>query len=286
MSAIGRIFLVLNLILSALFVGWAAKIINAENSYRTQYETKVSEAEAADMAANKRIDELSAQLSTQKALQADVAGERDDLEREVANLKSDLETERQRAAELESNDKTMTNALSGFSTRIESMDSAKDAAVAEARDAMAERDAAVAARMQADTARKKAEDMLDQANLQIADLEKELTASTKMVSRQSAQLATIVDEYNIDLDKLMSQEYVEGNVLSVKNADGISLVALNVGSDNKVMRGMTFQIWNQGRYKGEVRVESVSPTMCSALVTMLADDSTPMAEGDNAATRL
>ncbi len=205
MSAIGRIFLVLNLILSALFVGWAAKIINAENSYRTQYETKVSEAEAADMAANQRIDELSAQLSTQKALQADVAGERDDLEREVANLKSDLETERLRVAELESNDKTMTNALSGFSTRIESMDSAKDAAVAEARDAMAERDAAVAARMQADTQRKKAEDMLDQANLQIADLEKDLTASEKMVSRQSAQLATIVDEYQIDLDKLMSQ---------------------------------------------------------------------------------
>jgi chromosome segregation ATPase len=286
MSAIGRIFLVLNLILSALFVGWAAKIINAENSYRTQYETKVSEAEAADMAANQRIDELSAQLSTQKALQADVAGERDDLEREVANLKSDLETERLRVAELESNDKTMTNALSGFSTRIESMDSAKDAAVAEARDAMAERDAAVAARMQADTQRKKAEDMLDQANLQIADLEKDLTASEKMVSRQSAQLATIVDEYQIDLDKLMSQEYVEGNVLSVKNADGISLVALNVGSEDKVMRGMTFQIWHQGRYKGEVRVESVSPKMCSALVTMLADDSVPMAEGDNAATRL
>ncbi len=49
---------------------------------------------------------------------------------------------------------------------------------------------------------------------------------------------------------------------------------------------MTFQIWHQGRYKGEVRVESVSPKMCSALVTMLADDSVPMAEGDNAATRL
>ena len=269
MSAIGRIFLVLNLILSALFVGWAAKIINAENSYRTQYETKVSEAEAADMAANQRIDELSAQLSTQKALQADVAGERDDLEREVANLKSDLETERLRVAELESNDKTMTNALSGFRTRIESMVSATDAADAEARDAMAERDAAVAARMQADTQRKKAEDMLDQANLQIADLEKDLTASEKMVSRQSAQLATIVDEYQIDLDKLMSHEYVEGNVLSVKNADGISLVALNVGSEDKVMRGMTFQIWHQGRYKGEVRVESVSPKMCSALMTML-----------------
>ena len=204
----------------------------------------------------------------------------------MANLKSDLETERLRVAELESNDKTMTNALSGFSTRIESMDSAKDAAVAEARDAMAERDAAVAARMQADTQRKEAEDMLDQANLQIADLEKDLTASEKMVSRQSAQLATIVDEYQIDLDKLMSQEYVEGNVLSVKNADGISLVALNVGSEDKVMRGMTFQIWHQGRYKGEVRVESVSPKMCSALVTMLADDSVPMAEGDNAATRL
>lgn len=286
MSAIGRIFLVLNLILSALFVGWAAKVIKEEDSYRAQYQTAVADAEAAAEEAEEAQSALSAQLNTARAEEATVVSQRDDFEREVANLKEDLASERQRVAELESNVKTMTASLEGFRSTIESMEASKDAAVADAREAREARDEAVAARMTADTSRKGVEDELDQAQARIADLEMELTTAEKMVSRQSAQLATIVDEYNIDLSSIMDQPYVEANVLSVKESGGISLVALNVGSNDNVKRGMTFQIWNDGKYKGEVRVESVTPDMCSALVTMLADDSTPMSEGDNAATRL
>lgn len=286
MSAIGRIFLVLNLILSALFVGWAAKVIKEEESYRNQFESAVTEAETA---ADKAADDLSAMTAerdTARANQAAVASQRDDFEREVASLKADLETERQRVADLTSNDKTMTNNIAGLNATIESLSSSKDAAVSDLRDATAERDAAVQARMAADTARKGVEDALDQAQLRIADLETELTAATKMVSRQDAQLATIVEQYQIDLDSIMDQPYVEATVLSVKQAGDISLVALNVGSNDEVKRGMTFQIWRDGRYKGEVRVESVTPNMCSALVTSLADQGMPMSEGDNAATHL
>lgn len=286
MSAIGRIFLVLNLILSALFVGWASKVIKHEDSYRSQYEQAVTDAEAAAKAAEAELTAVSAQLQTVKAEEANATSERDDAEREVANLKADLEAERQRVADLESNVKTMTASLSDINATLGSMEDSKNNAVADAREARDARDAAVSARMQADTARKSVEDSLDQANQRIADLEVALTSANKMVSRQSAQLATIVNDYNIDLSSLMDQPYVEATVLSVKEANGIALVALNVGSDDNIKRGMTFQIWKNGRYKGEVRIESVTPGMSSALVTVLADDSVPMAEGDNAATRL
>jgi len=179
----------------------------------------------------------------------------------------------------------MTNSLGDLNSTLSSLEDAKDAAVAEARSSQAERDEAVAARMDADTARADVEDQLDQASLYIADLEKQLTSNLALISRKDAQLATIVDEYNIDLGKLLDQPLIEAAVLSVKKADGINLVALNVGSDNNVARGMTFQIWSGGQYKGEVRVDNVMPNMCSALVT-IAVDGTMIAEGDNAATRL
>ena len=70
---------------------------------------------------------------------------------------------------------------------------------------------------------------------------------------------------------LLDQPMINASVLSVKKADGFDLVALNVGSDDDVMRGMTFQIWSGGQYKGEVRVDSVMPGMCSAIVTTSVD---------------
>lgn len=285
MSAIGRIFLVLNLILSALFVGWASQVLAKSEEWRTQYVDEV----AAHAATQKTLDEenntLSAQLAAAKARNSAVVDERNTFEQQLADRTTDLETERGRGAVLQGDVTTMTNSLGDLNSTLSSLEDAKDAAVAEARSSQAERDEAVAARMDADTARADVEDQLDQASLYIADLEKQLTSNLALISRKDAQLATIVDEYNIDLGKLLDQPLIEAAVLSVKKADGINLVALNVGSDNNVARGMTFQIWSGGQYKGEVRVDNVMPNMCSALVT-IAVDGTMIAEGDNAATRL
>jgi predicted nucleic acid-binding Zn-ribbon protein len=285
MSAIGRIFLVLNLILSALFVGWASNYLNQSEEWRGKYDGKVSELVETTQKLNEEADALQAKLDAATARLATAESQRDGFERQAADRQTELDTERGRAASLQGDVTTMTNSLSDLNTTLSTLEDAKDAAVAEARQAQSERDDAVAARMDADAARTEIEDQLDKAGLRIVDLETALTSTQSMLSRKDAQLATIVDEYNIDLKKLLDQPLIEAAVLSVKNSDGFSLVALNVGSDDKVERGMTFQIWSGGQYKGEVRVDSVMPGMCSALVTT-AVDGTSISEGDNAATRL
>ncbi len=285
MSAIGRIFLVLNLILSALFLGWATQVLAKSDEWKGKYDQAVSDHAETQQTLEEDANALSAQLIAAKARTATTEGERDTFEQQVADLGNDLETERGRSAGLQGDVTTMTNGLSDINSTLSSLEGAKDAAVAEARSAMSDRDDAVAARMEADTERNLMSDGLDAANLRIADLEKSLTSTSAQLSRKDAQLATIVDEYNIDLGKLLDQPLIEATVLSVKKADGFDLVALNVGSDDEVARGMTFQIWSGGQYKGEVRIDSVTPGMSSALVIM-AVNGTSMAEGDKAATRL
>jgi invasion protein IalB len=104
-------------------------------------------------------------------------------------------------------------------------------------------------------------------------------------SKYKTQLDTVVAEYKVPIGDVLEQPLVEATVLSVKNTADFSMVALNVGSDNMVEKGMTFEIWAGDMYKGQVRVDNVTPNMCSALVT-LAVDGASIAEGDNAATRL
>jgi hypothetical protein len=63
------------------------------------------------------------------------------------------------------------------------------------------------------------------------------------------------------------------------------LVAINVGSNKGVKRGYTFEIYDGGTYKGQVRVEFVHADMCSGLITRTAPGQS-MRQGDGATTRL
>ena len=285
MSAIGRIFLVLNLILSALFVGWAANLIKVEDGYRTQLEETQAELAQAQEDADNEAASLQAQLGTAESREATTRNERDAARNEAQGLSDDIEALRAEKASLQADITRMSNSLGDINTTLASVEAAKDRAVDEARTADAERDDAVDARMEADTARIQAEDALDSANGRIAQLEADLNDALAMGSKLETQLATVVAEYNVPVGALLEQPYVEATVLSVKNTADFSMVALNVGSDDAVKKGMTFEIWSGGQYKGTVRVDNVTPNMCSALVT-LAVDGTYIAEGDNAATRL
>jgi len=285
MSAIGRIFLVLNLILSALFLGWASQVLTKSDEWRGKYDDKVAELAETTQNLDEEANAISAKLSAAKARLGAAEGQRDGFEQQLTDSMNDLEAARGTIADLQANVTTMTNGLGDLNSTLSSVEDAKDAAVAEARQAQSERDDAVAARMEADASRTDISDQLDSASLRIADLEKSLTSAQAMVSRKDAQLATIIDEYNIDIGGILDQPLIEAAVLSVKRSDGFDLVALNVGSDDDVKRGMTFQVWSGGQYKGEVRVDSVMPGVCSALV-ITAVDGTSMSEGDNAATRL
>ncbi|MDF1799090.1 MAG: hypothetical protein P1V81_07940 [Planctomycetota bacterium] len=285
MSAIGRIFLVLNLILSALFLGWASQVLAKSDEYKGQLETAVAEHAEAQNKLDEDIRALQAQLTSSETNYLTAKNDRDTARNQAQALQEDLDALSAEKQALGQDVTTMSNNLGDINTTLASVAAAKDRAVEAAREASSQRDSAVKARMEAESARVDAEDSLDAANGMIAALETQLNSALAEASHFKTQLDTVVAEYNVPIGDVLDQPLVEATVLSVKNTDQFSMVALNVGSDDKVKKGMTFEIWQGGKYKGQVRVDSVTPAMCSALVT-LAVDGASISEGDNASTRL
>lgn len=285
MSAIGRIFLVLNLILSAVFLGWASNALSTSEEYKGQLEAKQVELAEAQAAGDAAAADLQAQLNTAKASAATARNSRDDFETLSTGLKTDLEAQTARNETLNGNVTIIGSNLADLNNTLAAVEKAKDDAVALAAKAKADADKATRDKMDADKARAAAEDNLDQADAMIAMLEAKNNSAMSSISELETTLATAVEIYNIPLSEIRRQPLVNGTVLSVLDRDGISLVSLNVGSDDEVTRGMTFEVWAGGQYKAQVRVESVMPGMCSALVIKTVDGTTIM-EGDHADTRL
>ncbi len=285
MSAIGRIFLVLNLILSALFVGWAANALSTSEEYKKQLDTEVASHATTQSEADSMAEGLRAELSTAKTRAASLLDERNDFSNNATRLQGELDAALARTDSLGGDVAVIGSTIADLNSTLGAMEAAKNKAVADAAQAKSNADDATDAKMAADSARIDAEDALDSANAMIAALETSLASSKASNSRLSATLATAVEEYGIALGEITSQPEISSTVLSVKQSGDIALVALNVGSDDAVVKGMTFEIWSGGQYKGQVRVESVMPGMCSALVTK-AVDNTSIAEGDHADTRL
>ena len=63
------------------------------------------------------------------------------------------------------------------------------------------------------------------------------------------------------------------------------LVSINKGSNDGVLRGFVFDIYNGAQYKGRVRVETVQGDMCTAVI-LKTYEGRSIEQGDNAATHI
>ncbi len=129
------------------------------------------------------------------------------------------------------------------------------------------------------------DEIVAEANGTIADLERALTTEKRHSSSLDTQLKTLVDATGVSLAEITALPLIEGAVLQTEYSIAPGLVALNVGSGNGVQRGFTFDIYSGNAYKGQVRVESVRPGMCTALIVRTVSGQN-ISQGDSATTRL
>ena len=285
MSPIGRIFIVLNLILAGLFLGWASQVVDFQQDYRKQLQD--------EQAAHALTQEESE--ATISALRSELNGSKDDarLSREQAqsdkdravSLEGQLATARNDLATSQNTNDTHAQTISGFKDTIEGLDRSKSSAVDAAHSAESERDTAQDEAQAAELARRDAVDALSDANSMIAQLEIDLNSTVREAASLDAQLAILLDMTNTTRDMLSGQPLIKGAVLGTRMDLGKGLVALNVGSNQGVMRGMSFHIFSGSTYKGSVRVEDVQADKCSALVVLPVPGAT-MGQGDQATTQL
>ena len=285
MSSVGKIFIILNLLLAAAFLGWASSAVSNSQKWMSEHTAlkAMTDAEREDL--NAQIDTLTAekgQIEQSRVTQRELANQ---LQARADNLETQLAEAKAMNAQLRGDVTAIQETLNGYKDTIDQLEANKDRAVDESRQRERERDEAVAAQLAAEEAQRAAEETLAGAEQTIAQLETDLTSTRGDLSQRSTELSTLMDVTNTSLDQIMSQDLVEGSVVEVRNDVPPGLLALNVGSDDGVVRGMTFEIFNGNQYKGQARVQSVLPNNCSALIIRTVEGRT-MQQGDRAATRL
>lgn len=285
MSPIGRIFIVLNLILAAVFLGWASNLVGASQDYKARLELEQKDHANTKETLGDEIASLKSQLAAAQDTQRQYREERDRNDDRATSLEAQLNDAQNENAQLRGEVSKMNETISNFNETIASLEQAKSRAVDLANEAERERDEATAAAAAAESGQRDVQEELEDAGRQIAKLQMALTDAKKQISTKETQLATLVDVTGVNISDIMAQPQIEAAVLSVFTDLEPGLVSISAGSEQGVKKGMTFEIYRGNTYKGRVRVENVRDTFSSALVTLVAEGTT-MSQGDSASTRL
>lgn len=285
MSPIGRIFIVLNLLLAAVFLGWAGNNVATSHQYKTKYEAEVAAHATTESEFETQVSDLRVQLDT-KSAEADTArSERDDASRDRDRLTQENSNLQRQLSEANATNDKNAAAISDIQATLDTINTQKDEAVARAREAEIARDEALATAQEAGSRSEDLEARNAALQNDIKDLNGTIAGLNREVSSLDTQLATLVDVTGVSVADIAAQELINASVLQAVYDIKPGLVALNVGSDSGVKRGYTFEIYDGAQYKGQVRVENVRADMCTALILRTEQGQT-IQSGDKAATRL
>ncbi|MBI5431538.1 MAG: hypothetical protein HZA52_01775 [Planctomycetes bacterium] len=285
MSTIGKIFIILNALLAAAFLGYAVHSLGKTKQVMEDHKKVLAERDAKVADQDKQIADLSTRLNGEAGAKAEARAEAVNNKDLADRNQRDLDASKDEASKLKSQLDKISESLGGFNTTNQDLIAAKDKAFTEARDAEKARDQALEEKMAAETARRDAEDALAAANVEIEGLKTEVASAGQSIDDLNTKLSTVVAVTGVDIGKIAAQPQIDGAVMGISYDIKPGLLTLNVGSDAGVTAGMTFEIYRGSTYKGQARVQKVLNNMCSALITRPVAGQT-IGQGDSASTRL
>ena len=281
MSTIGTVFIILNLILSAGFLGWAANALGHAQEYKKQMADAKKASDEALAVKQKEVDDLTIEKNAVTDQQRQFREQRDAFETEAGRLKTQLEELKRSNDSMQGNLTKIQATLNDYNDTIKQLGDQKDAAIQRANEAERAKDAAERDKDAAVVAKNDAEEATRNAMLRISDLEKEKMGLSEQVETLDTRLAVITKQTGVKLTDVFSQPQIEALVLDVKK--DLKLVILNKGRKDEVKVGYVFDIYRGSQYKGQVRIQDVQETMCSALILREKD---AIGRGDSATTTL
>lgn len=282
MKPIGIVFIILNLVLAAAFLGYTSHAHETNKNWRTEYESL--ENSSAEEISGLQVDLANARAATANAEEeADTFREqRDTHKARLDAVEADLAAANEENAQLRSEVAGINATLDNFRSDIETANNLRVEAVAARDEALRAQADAEEAMQAAVLAQRDAEDERDAANQSFADLQMNYDELTAAREALQTDFDVLVAMTNTNIDDIKSQPLVPATVVDLSREIEPGLVVLNVGQNRGVKRGWTFQIYRDGAYKGEVRVDNVDETMSSALI--IRDNG--IEQGDSANTRL
>jgi peptidoglycan hydrolase CwlO-like protein len=285
MKQVGVVFLVINLVLAGAFLGYSSHALKVSTNWKKQHDDVKAQLEAqlkdSQGLYSKTVTEKESVTSDRNLLQEKV----NTAENTIKSLTEELETARSKNQELNGEVTGINAKIGELKDAIAQITEAKS--LAEEKRVEAEQ-ATAEARAEAKEA-KRLQDAADlalaAANADIDQLKLDLTAKQDELANKLATLSLYQEKTGIAIGELGPvQKLINGAVVDVNSNFSPGLVALNVGIEDGVTRGMTFEIYSGTEYKGQVRVENVLADKCSAVVIRKSGGA--IVQGDKATTNL
>ncbi len=290
MSFIAKIFVVINLLLAALFCGFSLSLYARRVDYKTKWRDTEKEMTSLEAELNAKIEKLDGEreeaekklMTSDKSLK-DTQSRLDNKLKEYEDLGGRYLEKEEMVKKLVDLGKMKDDELQRLYARIEEMHltilkQQTALAVAKRRERIAE------------NRRIEMEDELNDSRHQLAQMRKEKARLEKDLAHEAWVLQRLIDA-GVPVNDIVYTGVVQpttpikAKVVGVNNE--VDLVLLSQGSDSKVKPGYQFIVFRGDKYIGKVEVEKVLPRMSSARI--LRDrlkQGENIKEGDDAATAI
>lgn len=282
MSPIGRVFIIVNLILAAAFIGFAGTFLQNHTNWKTQFDAEKRDHDTAVDAATQTESRLRGELATSVSQATQTHQLLENAQRDLV----DANAESQRlSAQLD----TMAGNINQITASTAGMRSSIDTAVQNAQQASQDNIAAQSQRDQAVQDREEAVANLRDANFTMTQLQDQIEAQ----GGQIAELQADIRQKDILVASAKIRGYLESmaapdlrGVVTVVGASG-RLVTVSITEnpgEAAIEPGIEFAIYSGETYKGDARITSVEGTY--AFCTLLFEPASAIVVGDRAATKL
>lgn len=284
MSTIGKFFVVLNLALSALFVGVSASLIGQSDDFRVKFDDEVTahaatvstlDGEAAEL--QNRLQSADAEKNRYIQINSTLEGENSALTESLlteqsksSDLTARLEGIEGKLSDLEGTNRAQTNRIADLTGQNETLRGERDSA-------LDERDSAKSTAIAA-------EESMNTAARALGDSELALAREIARADEAESSLDALMQYTGVDPATINNQPQIEGLVLSTEVANGTTYVVINIGKKDGVKAGYTFDVYNGKAYKGRIKVQTVNESKSAA--TLEQKGTAALAQGDRIATRL
>ena len=282
MSNILKVFIVLNFILSVVFLATSATLLGKAENWKMKHDevSKTKDAEIGDL--NKKLNAAQALAAKETADRLEAVNKAENLTVELTAKSGDLVEKKRDYEKLNNN---MTALQEDFRTQTQAFkQSQTDRERYEKRATSAEEKAraAITAKETAENDARRLEAKVAQCEEQIAGMERDFNEMRKDRDHQK-NLVAIAQEQGYDVSKAIIAPALEAVVQNVNPE--YKYVMLSVGRDDKVVKGLRFTVSRNGSYVGEVQVDYIYPKSCSASFKRDGKPGMSIQAGDTAATR-
>jgi len=261
MSGLAKVFIVVNFILSIVFIASAGMLLAKTDEWRTKYDAQV---DAYQKLETQKSEEIAKLRADKNAVQDDLDRFKNDLNDEKnakEQFQKDLSDERAANKELRNATdglretyRTMEGSLKTKDERIATLEGEVDRSESRANES-------ANLQMQAEDNLARTQAELSDARDRITSLEKEV-AGLQDTQEQLALQIEYAKSAGFEFDKIVAPPAINGFVKAVDNATGI--VILSVGADDSVKKGFRFYVYRGDVYLGSVIVDEVYADLCAA----------------------